>query len=164
MALRDFTANLRTFDSIMQYLDKQTPYTGGTVVVAASGNESSHPNLRLSASLPAAADGVISVGAVSRSVAGLELAAFSNIDVQLMAPGKDVLSARAGGGLVTNSGTSMACPHVAGAAALWWQAVRKQGLPANAASVAAKLLATANPTRIVGFEKSLHGHGLARTP
>jgi len=45
---------------------------------------------------------------------------FSNRgpEVELCAPGVDVLSAIPGGGYGTMSGTSMACAHVSGAAAL----------------------------------------------
>ena len=40
----------------------------------------------------------------------------------IAAPGDRIISCKIGGGLVSNSGTSMACPHVAGVAALMYQA------------------------------------------
>jgi subtilisin family serine protease len=61
------------------------------------------------------------VGAVAGADA---VAPFSNenADVELAAPGVDVLSTRLGGGYVRMSGTSMATPHASAAAALLWSA------------------------------------------
>jgi subtilisin len=57
---------------------------------------------------------------------------FSNFgsDIDLIAPGVCILSSYAGGGLNTLSGTSMASPHVAGAAALY-KSIDPAAIPAQ---------------------------------
>ncbi len=94
---------------------------------------------------PCGSDKIVSVGSLDRAVSrtGYRVSSFSNCGVEITAPGRDIVSAAAGGGLKIQSGTSMAAPHVAGVAALWWQAVKQSDLPANATLVRGKLLASA---------------------
>ncbi len=169
VALEGYRENIRVFDAMLDLFRAQAAMTGGVVVVAASGNESRRdedPEHEVSASLPAAAFGVISVGALADgNGAGLTVAPFSNTNPIVSAPGVDVLSARAGGGLVSFNGTSMACPHVAGLTALWWQALRARDLPVTGDAVAARLRAAAQTEVFAaGTDTADRGEGLARAP
>jgi len=142
-ALEAYRGNLRMFDALMAVVRAEEAFGAGTVVVAAAGNESRRdidPTYEIAASLPAAAEGVVSVGAVDQT---MKIAPFSNTFPRICAPGVGIESAKAGGGTTLLSGTSMACPHVAGVAALWWEQVRGAGLPARAETVVAKVLASA---------------------
>jgi subtilisin family serine protease len=145
-ALEAYRGNLRVFDSLMAMVHAREAFGSGTVLVAAAGNESRRdedPNFEIAAGLPAAAEGMVSVGALGRDGGKLSVAPFSNTFPVVTAPGVDVVSAKVGGGLRKLNGTSMATPCVAGVVALWWESVQSLGLRASAPMVAAKLRANA---------------------
>ncbi|MEM4623028.1 MAG: S8 family peptidase [Desulfurococcaceae archaeon] len=85
-------------------------YDNGVVLVAAAGNSgASNP------SYPAAYPEVIAVGAVDSNY---QVPSWSNRNPDVVAPGVGIYSTIPGGTLGYKSGTSMACPHVSGVAAL----------------------------------------------
>jgi subtilisin len=88
-------------------------YNQGCLLVAAAGGSSGPVGV------PARYNSVIAVSAIDSTNI---IAPFSSRgpEVELCAPGVNVLSTNPSGQYGTKSGTSMACPHVSGSAALAW--------------------------------------------
>ena len=168
LVLEAYRANLSMFDALMAVARGGEPFGGGCVLVAAAGNESKRnvdPDYEIAVSIPAAADGVVSVGALGESAGGLQVAPFSNTFPQLSGPGVKVLSAKVGGGLATLSGTSMATPHVAGMTALWWEDLAASNVPLSARAATAKVLATATTAGLAdGVDPADRGLGIVQAP
>ncbi len=85
---------------------------------------------------------VISVAAITRTGARASFSNYGKTSVDLGAPGADIWSTTAYNGYSSYSGTSMATPHVAGAAALY-KSVKPT---ASAATIKAALLGSAVAT------------------
>ncbi|MGA6170997.1 S8 family peptidase [Streptomyces sp. NPDC012600] len=95
---------------------------------------------------PAAADGVVTVGASDRQDRETPFSNWGSC-VSLYAPGADIASARLGGGTVSLNGTSMAAPHVAGVAALY----KEENPSATPAAVTRWLTDNATPEALSGL-------------
>jgi len=89
----------------------------GIVVVAAAGNSGNSWAIGDRVLYPARYDSVIAVAATYDSDVRTYFSS-TGPDVELAAPGYNILSTAMGGGYVTKNGTSMASPHVVGVASL----------------------------------------------
>ncbi|MGE0456027.1 MAG: S8 family serine peptidase [Vicinamibacteria bacterium] len=105
----------------------------GTAVFVSSGNDGNKSQIAVPACIGAAVSvgavyernaGTISFGCTDSSTDRDQVACFSNSSSKLdvVAPGAPILASGRGGGTQTTVGTSEACPHAAGVAALLFQA------------------------------------------
>jgi thermitase len=120
----------------------------GALVVAAAGNSGSSEK-----HYPAAYPEVVAVTATNEKD---KLASFSTYGdwVDIAAPGASVVSTFLWGTYVSMSGTSMACPHVAGVAALVWSEFRGM----SNEQVRSQLFYSADDLGASGFDVYF-GHG-----
>lgn len=119
----------------------QAASDAGILFVAAAGNASQDNDA--TPFYPASYDvpNVVSVMATDRNDGKAGFSHFGATTVDLGAPGVDILSTVPGGGLGAFNGTSMATPHVSGAAAL----VIAEAPGISVADLKARLMDTAEP-------------------
>jgi major intracellular serine protease len=125
-------------------------------VVVAAGNEGDDREDTFEYSYPGSYNEVIQVGAVSND---LNLAPFTNTnaEVDLVAPGVEIVSTYLDNQYASLSGTSMATPHVAGALALLINLSEKEfGRPLIETEIYAQLVRRTLP---LGNRKSSEGNG-----
>ncbi|WP_188456784.1 S8 family peptidase [Virgibacillus oceani] len=129
----------------------------GIPVVCAAGNEGDDRTDTDEFAYPGAYNEVIQVGAVDFNK---RIAPFSNTndEIDLVAPGVEILSTYTGSKYAKLSGTSMATPHVSGSIALIINIAEKQfNRRLSEAELYAQLIRRTVP---LGYPKSAEGNGL----
>ena len=90
----------------------------GILFVAAAGNSNADNDTKMTIPAGYDIDNIISVGALDGKGKRASFSNYGKKSVHVFAPGVDILSTVQNNGYKKMSGTSMACPHVAGVAGL----------------------------------------------
>ena len=129
-------------------------YANDIVVIAAAGNAGNRSGRGDNISYPGKYSSVIAVGATKSDDSRANFSS-TGPDLELMAPGVDIYSTWKNSDYNTISGTSMACPHVTGTAALV-----KVAYPAfTNVDIRNQLKNTADDLGAAGFDTK-YGYGL----
>jgi hypothetical protein len=165
-ALTNYTENLRLFEKVFDLLRSRTTYKNPLIIVPAGNESNRQAGHVIDKSFPGTLDGAISVGALQevaeqKHSSPYDVAAFSNTGPSIAAPGVDILSAKAGGGLIKMSGTSMAAAHAAGVAALWAERLMRETGRFNSDGLASQLMRAARPLNLSAADV---GAGLVSSP
>ena len=129
----------------------------GISVVCAAGNEGDGNVNDFEYSYPAAYEEVISVGAVDKKSIPANFS-NANLNIDVVAPGVDILSTYPNNQFAILSGTSMATPHVSGSLALlknWSKEEFKRDL--NETELYAQLI---KHTKLLQYSRAVQGNGL----
>ena len=94
-------------------------YRQGILLVAAAGNDGTAAEDESTVEYPAAFDNVISVGATNADNKKTEISS-SGYELDVVAPGDQILSSGAFGGVAVEEGTSVSAAQVTGVAAVLW--------------------------------------------
>ena len=169
-ALDLYRRNLKIFEAAFASAGTEM-FATKPLIVAAAGNESRrdiNPAFLISASLPSTLCHLaVAAVQVEPTTGRYKVADFSNSDPTIAAPGVNILSAAAGGRLVECDGTSMACPHVAGVAALWAEKVRSGGGRVDADILKSHIISTARSDVIQDYDNGGQanvGRGMLTAP
>jgi subtilisin family serine protease len=160
--LEGYRTNVLFFEQLISLLSARPSFSKPTQLITPVGNDGQQ-GFRAPVSMPAGLQGIVSVASLVKEPTGLSIAPFSNAGAVLSAPGMHIVSAKAGGGLATLSGTSTSAAHVVGVAALWGQKIVRSGEKLN--QIIPRLLASATKTPLrAGFSPSDVGAGLVGAP
>jgi len=166
-ALEGYRKNVQLFDRLSGLVKSLSNMGSASILIAAAGNESKRdvsPDFKIAVSPPAVSEGLISVAALGLSADKFEVAPFSNTGAIVAGPGVNIVSARAGGGLISMDGTSMATPHVAGVATLWAEKLRNSG-QLTAGLLTSRLIASGSTNQLASdFDPTDVGSGMVAAP
>ena len=166
-----FSPNKQWVDDAFRYADKK-----GVLLVHAAGNDAKNidstfnfpnPNYLTGKGKKKRTKNIITVGASGDSLNGGLTAAFSNYgkkEVDVFAPGVGIYSTIPGGDTYGNaSGTSMACPVVAGLAALIMEYYPELNASEVKQAIEESVVQPANPVKKPGTNEKVSMSELSRT-
>ncbi len=104
-------------DYFAQVIDRME--AKGSILVAAAGNDGRNIDKQPQYPAAYAHDSIITVGASWKEDTPFEYSNWGKINVDVVAPGRQILTSTLGGGYGEKSGTSLSAPHVAGILALY---------------------------------------------